>query len=93
MAMNTTLHIPIDTNVRKKLDIKARKLGFDSTQALIRVWAKAVVDGRTLNFGDDWGEPSDEAAARINKDADEALRGVNVSGPFYNVEDFMQALK
>lgn len=91
--MTTTLHIPIDTDVRKKLDIKAKNLGFDSTQALIRVWAKAVVDGRTLNFGDDWGEPSDAAAARINKDAEEALRGVNVSESFHNVEDFMKALK
>ena len=91
--MNTTLHIPMDKEIRDGLEAKAKKLGFDSAQAYIRVWAKAEAEGRALSFGDEWGEPSDEAAARINKIADEARRGINVSGPFDSVDDFLKDLQ
>ena len=37
----TTLHIPMDQTVRKLLEAKAKRFGFDSVQAYIRVWAKA----------------------------------------------------
>jgi hypothetical protein len=83
----------MDQEVRDGLERRARSLGFDSAQAYIRVWAKAEADGRTLDFGvDDWGEPSDEAAARLNKAAEEAKKGINVSGPFHTVEEMMQHL-
>ena len=93
MNTTTTLHIPIDITVRKNLEAKAKKLGFDSAQAYIRVWAKAEAEGRTLSFGDEWGEPTDAAAARLNKAAAEAKNGVNISEPFESVEGFMKDLR
>ncbi len=91
--MNTTLHIPIDANVRKKLDEKAKRLGFDSVQAYIRVWAKADVEDRIISFGDSWEQPTDAAVARINIDAEDALNGLNLSESFCTVEDFMKSLR
>jgi hypothetical protein len=89
----TTLHIPMDKAIREKLEAKARKLGFDSAQAYIRVWAKAEADNRVLSFdNDDWGEPSSTAANRINRAAEEAKKGKNVSKPFYSVEEMMAHL-
>jgi hypothetical protein len=88
----TTLHIPIDIGVRKNLEIKAKRLGFDSVQAYIRVWAKAEAEGRTLSFGDDWGEPIDVAAKRLNKAAEDAKKGIGVSKPFESIEEFMKDL-
>ena len=89
---NTTLHIPMDKTVRDNLEAKAKRLGFDSAQAYIRVWAKAEAEGRTLNFGDESGEPSDTAVARINRDADEASLGTNMSEPFDTIEEMMAHL-
>jgi len=89
----TTLHIPMDKNIREKLESKAKRLGFDSAQAYIRVWAKAEADNRVLSFDDDdWGEPSSAAASRINKAAEEAKKGKNVSEPFYTVKEMMAHL-
>jgi hypothetical protein len=94
MNKMTTLHIPIDSSVRKGLESKAKSLGFDSAQAYIRVWAKAEAEGRKLDFGDNqWGEPSDAAARRLNKLANEAHLGINVSESYDTVEDFMKDLK
>ena len=89
---NITLHVPMDVKVREQLETKAKKLGFDSAQAYIRVWAKAEAEGRTINFGDDWGEPSNEAAERLNNAAEDAKKGHNLSGPFKTVDDFMKDL-
>jgi len=91
-----TLHIPIDRSVRKRLDEKAKRLGFDSAQAYIRVWAKAEADGRAINFGDDdWGEPTPEAAARLNRLAEEAIRDSKAGKlpSFTNVKDMMKYLR
>lgn len=44
------LQVPMDKEVRDKLEQRAKALGFDSTQAYIRVWAKAETEGRKLNF-------------------------------------------
>jgi hypothetical protein len=89
---NITLHVPMDIKVREQLEIKAKKLGFDSAQAYIRVWAKAEAEGRIINFGDNWGEPSNEAAERLNNAAEDAKKGHNLSGPFKSVDDFMKDL-
>jgi hypothetical protein len=89
----TTLHIPMDKTVREKLESKAKRLGFDSAQAYIRVWAKAEAENRILSFDDDdWGEPSAAASKRLNKAAEDAKRGKNVSQPFYSVEEMMSHL-
>lgn len=80
--------------LRDGLERYARAMGFDSVQAYIRFFAKSVVDGRTVDLGeDDWGQPSAAAASRLNKSAEEAKRGINVSEPFYTVEDFMKGLR
>lgn len=89
----TTLHIPIDKNIRAKLETKAKRLGFDSAQAYIRVWAKAEAENRILSFDDDdWGEPSPAALERLNRTAEDAKQGRDVSRPFSSVDDMMTHL-
>lgn len=60
--MNTTarLTIPMDKTLRLKLGKKADDLGFDSPQALLRYVSKALVDGRQVDFGIDYGAPRDK---------------------------------
>lgn len=94
MSAQVKLQVPIDKDVRDRLEARATNLGFDSVQAYIRFWAKAEVDGREVDFGEDnWGEPTPEAAARLNKWAEDAKKGIDVSGPFRTVEEFMKALR
>lgn len=94
MNKMTTLHIPIDSSVRKGLESKAKSLGFDSAQAYIRVWAKAEAEGRKLSFGgDDWGQPSEAAARRLNELANQAHLGIDVSESYHTAEDFMKDLQ
>lgn len=83
----------MNKTLKDALTARADELGFDSAQALLRYMAKAVADRREVTFGeDDWGQPSLEAAARLNKAADEARQGKNVSRAFTSVEDFMKDL-
>ena len=89
----TTLHIPIDKTVRTKLEAKAKRLGFDSAQAYIRVWAKAEAENRILNFGnDDCGEPCATAVKRLNRASEDAKQGKNVSQPFHSIDEIMAHL-
>ena len=86
----------MDKTVRDALETRARELGFDSAQAYIRVWAKALADRRQVSFGeDDWGEPSDEAADRINRWSEEAERDHKAGKlqTFTTVEEFMKDLR
>ena len=69
MKTITTLHVPMEQTVRQKLMAEAKRLGFDSLQAYIRVWAKAEADGRRINF-DDRNEPTPGVAARLRKIAE-----------------------
>src|SRR3954447_26894985 len=91
---SVTLHIPLETTVRDKLISKAKSLGFDSVQAYIRVWAKAEADGRELDFGDPWGQPTPEAAARLNRWSAEAeaLHKAGKLPGFTDVDDMMDYL-
>lgn len=83
----------MDKIVRDGLETKAKRLGFDSAQAYIRVWAKAEVEGRDIDYGiGDWGEPSPAAAKRLNKITSEALRGKNLSKPFLTAQDGLDHL-
>lgn len=83
----------MDTTVRTQLEAKAKRLGFDSAQAYIRVWAKAEAEGRNIDYGiDDWGEPSPAAVKRLNKATDEALRGKNISEPFLTAQNALDHL-
>jgi hypothetical protein len=93
--MTTKLQIPIDKDVRDGLEKRAQSLGFDSAQAYIRFWAKAEVDGRRVDLGeDDWGEPSPAAAVRLNRWAEEAKADIKAgkSKEFTSVDDFMKDL-
>lgn len=90
-----TLHIPLKRSARKRLDEKAKRLGFDSAQAYILVLAVAAADGRAINFGeDDWGEPTPEAAARLNQLAEEAIRDSKAGKlkSYYSADDMMADL-
>ena len=93
MSDKSTIHIPIEPTIRKKFTAKAKQLGFDSAQAYLRVIIKATVDGRRINLDiGGWGEPSDNEATRLKKAADEAKKGVNTTGPFKTVDEFMKDL-
>lgn len=93
MSNTSTVHVPLEPAIRKKFTAKAKQLGFDSAQAYLRVIIKAAVDGRRIDLNvDEWGEPSDAAATRLNKAAEDAKKGVNLTGPFKSVEDFMKDL-
>ena len=87
------LQVPIDKETRDKWESFASRNGFDSLQSYIRFIAKANVDGRRVDLDvDDWGQPSDEAAARLNTAAEKAKKDKNLSGPFTSVDDFMKDL-
>jgi antitoxin component of RelBE/YafQ-DinJ toxin-antitoxin module len=93
MSDSSTIHIPIEPKVRRQFTLKAKQLGFDSAQAYLRVLIKAVVDDRRIDLDiDTWGEPNDVVAKRLNKAAEDAKKGINLSGPFESVEDFMKDL-
>lgn len=93
MSDTSTIHIPLEPTIRKKFTAKAKQLGFDSAQAYLRVIIKAAVDERRIDLNvDEWGEPSLEAAVRLNKAAEDASKGINLVGPFNSVEDFMKDL-
>ena len=96
MPQTTTLHVPMDRTVRQRLQAKAKRLGFDSAQAYIRVWAKAEIENRTIGFGDgqEWPPPSPKAAARLNRIADEAIRQSNAGKlpSAHSVKELMRQL-
>ena len=93
MSDTSTIHIPLEPTIRKKFTAKAKQLGFDSAQAYLRVIIKAAVDGRRVDLNvDEWGEPSEAAAIRLSKAAEGAKKGINLTGPFRSVEDFMKDL-
>lgn len=94
MSNQTTLHIPLDTTLRRDFTQRAKELGFDSAQAYVRVMIKAVVDGRRVDFGvDDWGEPSKAAAKRLKKQLRDVRKNRGLSGPFTEVDELMKALE
>jgi len=93
MSDSSTIHVPLEPKVRKQFTAKAKQLGFDSAQAYLRVMIKAAVDGRRIDLEiDGWGEPSDAAAERLNRAAEDAKKSTNLSGPFTSVDDFMKDL-
>jgi hypothetical protein len=92
----TKMQVPIDKDVLAAMKKHAHGLGFDSAQAYIRFLGKAIADGRQLGLGyDDWGEPSDEAAARLNRWAKEAERDHKAGKlkPYTSVDEFMKDLR
>jgi antitoxin component of RelBE/YafQ-DinJ toxin-antitoxin module len=92
--MNTKLQIPIDQEVRDGLERRARRLGFDSAQAYIRVWAKAEADGRKLDFDGKAVVLSPEANARYAKEIaeHEVLRRKSKVKSYVDVDELMRNL-
>ncbi len=69
------LQIPIDKNLRERSLKRAKRLGFNSLQDLTRVLLAGFADERQIDFDtDSWGQPTPEAAARLNRWAEEAKR-------------------
>lgn len=96
MNTNTRLTIPMDKDLRNSLQSRAKNLGFDSSQALLRYVAKAIIDGRTVTFGqeDSWGEPPESALKRWQQEADE-LQKQRTAGKvksYTDVDDLMKDL-
>ncbi|HEY1645894.1 MAG TPA: hypothetical protein VGF75_06010 [Candidatus Saccharimonadales bacterium] len=93
--MTTKLQVPIDSDVRDGLEIRAKELGFDSAQAYIRVWAKSEVEGRRIDFGAPSITLSPSADNRYEKSiADmEKLRKAGKLKAYSTVEEFMKDLK
>ena len=94
-AITVKLQVPMDKEVRDKLEVRATELGFDSAQAFIRFWAKAQTDGRAVDFGEDqWGQPSAAAVHRLNTLADQALEQARVGKlkAYHSAQEFMKDL-
>jgi len=93
--MNTKLQVPIDSDVRDGLELRAKELGFDSAQAYIRFWAKSEVEGRRI----DLGSPSitlSESASNRYEDAIAEMAKLRKAGKlktYSTVEEFMEDLK
>jgi hypothetical protein len=93
--MTTKLQVPIDSDVRDGLELRAKELGFDSAQAYIRVWAKSEVEGRRI----DYGIPSITLSSRADNRYEKAIadmEGLRKEGKlkaYSTVEEFMKDLK
>jgi hypothetical protein len=85
------LQVPMDKDVRDRLEARAKNLGFDSAQAYIRFWAKAQADGREVYFGEP--EIMTPKMEKIAKEAIEEIERGDVSPPFDNAKDAIEYLK
>ena len=93
--MTTKLQVPIDSEVRDRLEIRAKELGFDSAQAYIRFWAKSEVEGRKIDFGSPMVTLSSEADSRYEKAIKDMsiLRKEGKLKTYTSVNEFMEDLK
>ena len=91
MKTKTTLHVPMDRTVRDRLEERAVRLGFDSAQAYIRVWAQAEAEGRTLTFGDALGEPKPKVTLPRQRTAETTRRqnGAGKRRSFNSVDEYL----
>ena len=93
--MNTKLQVPIDSDIRDGLEVRAKELGFDSAQAYIRFWAKSEVEGRRIDLGSPSITLSSSADSRYEEAIAEMskLRKAGKLKTYTTVEDFMRDLK
>lgn len=86
----------MEKTVLSSLHTKAKSLGFDSSQALLRYVSKAIIDGRSVTFGEEkWGEPSDAMLQQWQNEVEE-LPSQLKSGEaksFNNIDDLMADLR
>ena len=93
--MTTKLQVPIDSEVRDGLELRAKELGFDSAQAYIRFWAKSEVEGRKVDFGSPMIMLSSEADSRYERAIEDMsiLRKKGKLKTYTSVNEFMEDLK
>lgn len=87
----------MDDSLRQQLSKRALDLGFDSSQALLRYVSKAIIDGRTVTFGqepDAWGAPPAHVLARWQKDLQglEADQRAGKGKSYTNATDMLKDL-
>lgn len=94
------LQIPTDKSLRDAFEARAKRLGFSSAQEYIRVWMKAEVDGRELDFDadsdwGDWGPPPQHVIDRWDKELreHEQDRKAGKVKSYTNADDFLRDLK
>ena len=92
--MTTKLQVPIDSDVRDGLELRAKELGFDSAQAYIRFWAKSEVEGRRVDLGSPSVTLSTGADNRYEKAIAEMAehRKAGKLKTYTTVEEFMKDL-
>lgn len=93
--MTTKLQVPIDSDVRDGLELRAKELGFDSAQAYIRFWAKSEVVGRRVDFGSPAITLSDESDTRYEEAVSDMakLRKTGKLKTYSTVSEFMEDLR
>ena len=93
--MTTKLQVPIDSDLRDGLEIRAKELGFDSAQAYIRFWAKSEVEGRKIDFGTPMITLSTDADNRYENAVSNMAteRKAGRLKAYSTVEEFMEDLK
>jgi hypothetical protein len=93
--MTTKLQVPIDSDIRDGLEIRAKELGFDSVQAYIRFWAKAEVEGRKVDLGSPSVTLSESADNRYEAAISEMakMRKAGKLKTYSTVGEFMKDLK
>lgn len=85
------LQVPMDKDVRDRLEARAKDLGFDSAQAYIRFWAKAQADGRDVYLGEP--EIMTPKMEKIAKEAMEEIERGDTVGPFRSAKEAIDYLK
>jgi addiction module RelB/DinJ family antitoxin len=88
----STLQVRIDENTKKSAKKVLDKIGMDMSSA-VKVYFKQIVITQGLPFPLlTENRLTIQQEKEILKASEEAKRGVNVSGPFENPEDFIKEL-
>lgn len=85
----------MDKDLRAGLQARAKSLGFDSSQALLRYVAKAIIDDRMVTFGqDNWGEPPEHVLKHWEEEVADLPRQLKTgeAKKFDNIDDLMADL-
>lgn len=86
----------MDKELRDRLSSKAKHLGFDSSQALLRYVSKAITDDRSITFGEvHWGEPPESVLHQWQSEAADLTRQLKTgeAKSFNNADDLMADLR
>jgi len=68
MSDTSTIHVPVESAIRKKFRRKSKTALVSFGAGYLRVIIKATVDGRQIDLDvGDWGVPSVQAATRLKQ--------------------------